>query len=452
MSLSFVKRLAPKSRAGDHRNMGVGSTMSFGIVVIVLFLGGFGAWALFATLESAAIAQGVLIVSGERKTVQHLEGGIVTDILVKGGDQVTAGQTLLVLGDTQSRALLSLLEAQFRSAAALQARLEAERDGQPRIRFPRWLNRAVRTQGLSAAHANGNNVLATQERIFRARAQSLANQEAIYNRQIAQQREDTVGLEEEIQAQDRQLELLGEEVRDARTLRAEGLESKTRLLALERREAQLVGQRARNKARIASIAQNISEMQLSITELGNARLSEVVQELSEVETQTSDLRERIQSARDVFSRTNVAATVSGTVMALRVFTRGGVIRAGEPLMDIVPDDDPLVIEAWVNPNDIDVVVADLPAKVRLTSFSHLTVPLLSGKVLQVSADSIIHERTGTALYEARVELDPEQPELAGLKLQPGMPAEVMIVTGKRTPLDYLIKPLVTSFRRALREE
>jgi multidrug efflux pump subunit AcrA (membrane-fusion protein) len=121
-------------------------------------------------------------------------------------------------------------------------------------------------------------------------------------------------------------------------------------------------------------------------------------------------------------------------------------------MDIVPDDDPLVIEAWVNPNDIDVVVADLPAKVRLTSFSHLTMPLLSGKVLQVSADSIIHERTGTALYEARVELDPEQPELAGLKLQPGMPAEVMIVTGKRTPLDYLLKPIVTSFGRALREE
>ena len=436
---------APKAPRPGRRRMGVARIIALGTVVIVLFFGGFGAWAVFAPLESAAIAQGVLSVSGKRKTVQHLEGGIVADILVREGDRVTAGQILLVLDDTRARAALSLLEGQHRSSAALKARLEAERDGLPEVRYPEWLRRAVRGSMAS-------DLLATQDRIFNARARSLANRTAIYRQRIGQLREEATGLEEEIEAQDRQTELLDEEMDGLRGLIERGFEGKPRLLALARRKAEVAGARARNRALIARVEQRVGETRLTIGELANQRLTEVVAELREVEARMSDLRERIAAARNVFSRTRVVAPVAGTVVNLRVFTRGGVIGQGEALMDIVPAGGELVIEVQVEPTDIDTVYPDLPAQVRLTAFSHLTTPILDGTVLQVSADRLTDDRTGAAFYEARIALDPGQPALANLKLQPGMPAEVMIVTGKRTALDYLIKPIVASFRRSLREE
>ena len=437
---------APKApRPGRRRRMGVARIIALGTVVIVLFFGGFGAWAVFAPLESAAIAQGVLSVSGKRKTVQHLEGGIVADILVREGDRVTAGQILLVLDDTRARAALSLLEGQHRSSAALKARLEAERDGLPEVLYPEWLRRAVR-------EGAAGDLLATQDRIFNARARSLANRTAIYRQRIGQLREEATGLEEEIEAQDRQTELLDEEMDGLRGLIERGFEGKPRLLALARRKAEVAGARARNRALIARVEQRVGETRLTIGELANQRLTEVVAELREVEARMSDLRERIAAARNVFSRTRVVAPVAGTVVNLQVFTRGGVIGQGEALMDIVPAGGELVIEVQVEPTDIDTVYPDLPAQVRLTAFSHLTTPILAGTVLQVSADRLTDDRTGAAFYEARIALDPGQPALANLKLQPGMPAEVMIVTGKRTALDYLIKPIVASFRRSLREE
>ena len=451
--MSPAGSLAPKAPAaprglqdrdvgGGPTGMGVGPTIAFGVVVIALFFGGFGVWAALAPLESAAIASGVVSVNSKRKTVQHLEGGIVADILVREGEVVAAGQNLVVLDDTQARASFSLIEAQYHSTAALQERLRAERDGLAEIRWPEWLREAV----------SGDDVLVTQERIFQARAQSLDNQTAIYTRRIAQMREEVVGLEEEIKAQDLQLALLEEELHGLRGLVEKGFEGKPRLLALKRRQAEIAGERARNRARIARVGQSVGETRLKITELDNARLNQVVEDLREAEARMSELRERLSAARHVLSRTHVTAPVSGTLVNLRVFTRGGVVGPGEPLMDIVPAGDELIIEARVEPTDIDVVYPGLPAQVRLTAFSQLTTPPLSGKVLQVSADNLVDERTGAPFYEARIALDPEQPELEPLKLQPGMPAEVMIVTGKRTPLDYLLKPVVTSLGRALREE
>ena len=436
---------AAKTPGAGRRSMGVGRIMVFGAVVVALFFGGFGAWAVFAPLESAAIAQGVLSVSGKRKTVQHLEGGIVADILVREGDRVAAGETLLVLDDTRPRAALSLLEGQHRSAAALKARLEAERDDLPEVRYPEWLRRAVRG---SAA----GDFLATQDRIFKARARSLGNRTAIYRQRIAQLHEEAAGLGEEIESHDRQIELLEEEMGGLRGLIERGFEGKPRLLALERKKAEVAGYRAQNRARIARVDQQVGETRLTMVELANGRLTEVVAELREVEARMSDLRERIAAARNVFSRTRVTAPVAGTVVNLRVFTRGGVIGRGEPLMDIVPTGGELVIEVRIEPTDIDTVYPDLPAQVRLSAFSHLTTPILSGTVLQVSADRLTDDRTGAPFYKAQIGLDTGQPALADLKLQPGMPAEVMIVTGKRTALDYLIKPIAASFRRSLREE
>ena len=435
----------PAPRTPARQGMGVGPTMVFGVVVVGAFLGGFGAWSAFAPLQSAAIAQGVVSVSGKRKTVQHLEGGIVADILVKEGGVVAAGQELVALDDTRARAAFSLLRAQHRSAAALKARLEAERDGLADMRWPAWLSEAV-------AEDAGDDVIATQARIFRARARSLDNRTAIHRRQIEQLRAEATGLEEEIDTQDRQLALLEEEIAALRSLVAKGVEGKPRLLALQRAKAEVAGARARNRSQVARVGQRVEETLLTSAELGNERLNDVVAELREVETGMSDLRERLASARNVLSRTRVLAPVSGTVVSLRVFTRGGVVGPGEALMDIVPAGDRLVVEARVEPIDIDTVRPELTAEVRLTAFSQLKTPTLSGKVVRVSADRLVDMRTGAPYYEARIVLDAEQPGLADLKLQPGMPAEVMIVTGERTALEYLLEPIVASFGRALREE
>ena len=443
-----MKLIEDRSGTAAHpgrRGMGIARTVVFGGIVVLLFFGAFGVWAAFAPLESAAIAPGVLSVSGKRKTVQHFEGGIISDILVEEGDTVTAGQTLLVLDDTRVGAAFSLLQGQYRSAAALKARLEAERDGLERVRYPLWLETAVE---------GGDTVdyLATQDRIFRARARSLDNRSAIYRQRIAQMREEAIGITEEIKAQDRHITLLDEEIESIRALVRKGFEGKSRMLALERRREEVAGKRALNRAKIARVEQRIGETRLTIIALENERQNEVVAELREVETRISDLRERMSAARDELLRTRVTAPVAGTVVNLRVFTRGGVVREGHRLMDIVPSGSNLVIEARVPPTEIDVVYANLPAQVRLTAFSHLTTPPLNGTVLRVSADRFTDERTGIAYYEAQIGLDPGQPELAGLRLQPGMPADVMIITGKRTALDYLLKPIVASFGRALREQ
>ena len=425
-----------------RRGMGVAPTVVIGIVVIVVFIGGFGAWGALASLDTAAIAQGRVSVHGKRKTAEHLEGGIVSDILVEEGDVVEAGQTLIVLDDTQSRASFSLLENQYNATAALRSRLQAERDGLAEIP---WLERLREGAG-------SKDFLEVQQRIFKARRRSLDNRAAIFRQRIAQSRAEVAGLEEEIDAQDQQIDLLEDELGGLGDLVAQGYEVKTRYLGLQRARMEIIGARARNRAQIARVRRSIGETQLEIAELGNAHLNEVMEELRASEARMSDLRERLSAARDVLLRTRVTAPVAGTVMDLRVFTRGGVVGPGEPLMDIVPAGDRFIIETRIDPMDIDVVHPDLPAQVRLTPFSHLATPILAGKVVQVSADSLVDERTGTLYFEARVALDPDQPQLRNLTLRPGMPVEVMIVTGKRTPIDYLLNPVVTSLRRALREQ
>ena len=415
--------------------------MAFAGAVVALFFGGFAAWAALAPLESAAIAPGALGVSGERKTVQHLEGGIVAGIEVAEGDAVAAGQTLLILDDTQPRAELARLEGQHRSAAALEARLVAERDGLDAIAWPEWL--------LATDDAD---VLATQERIFAARKASFGNETAILEQRIAQIREQAAGYAGQIAAQDREIALLGEEIRDIRPLVEKGHAPRPRLRALEREEAEIVGARARNRAQVARLDEAAGETRLQIVRLGNARMTEVTTELREVEARIADLNERLTAARDVLARTLVTAPVAGTVVGLGVFTRGAVVAPGQKLMDIVPAGDSLVIEARVAPIDIDSVAVGLPAQVRLTAFSLLTTAPLDGRVTRVSADAFTDERTGASWYEARIALDPGQPGLDGLELVPGMPAEVMIVTGSATPVEYLLKPILVSLGRSLRED
>ena len=426
-------------------DMAIGPSMKVGLAVVALFVGGFGLWGALFPLSSGAVAPGVIGVSSERKTVDHLEGGIIERILVTDGDIVQAGQTLIVLDDTRSRATLDLLEAQWRSAEALNARLESERDGLPAIRWPAEL------LGAAALHPETEEVLATQRRIFRARAESLGSQIAIRERQIEQLRERAAGLRDEVASLDRQADLLDEGLFDIRRSVLLGVESKhDRLLNAERDRERVGGERARTLSEIARIELAVTETELMIADLRNRRLDEVTAELREVETELSDLREQVEASRDVVARTRIAAPVTGAVMGMHVFTAGGVVDPGETLMEIVPLDDRLIIEARVRPNDIDSVVVGLPAQVRLPAFSQLGAPRLTGEVIRVSADRFSNERM--AWYEARIALDPEQPGLLDLPLTPGMQADVLIVTGARTVFDYLLTPIVESLGRALREE
>jgi len=427
------------------RRMGIAPTLVAGFLLIVVFFGGFGGWAAFAPLESAAIAPGVVSVDSKRKTVQHLEGGIVASILVREGDLVKAGQPLVHLDDTQARAQLGLVTGQYRSAVALEARLEAELEGLDAIAFPEVLL-AV------AGNADVDKLISTQNRLFRSRAESLVNQTNILRQRIAQLREEITGTQAEMTAQDRQLALVGEELATTEQLLARGYERRPRLLDLQRQQAEITGARAQNKARIARAHQSIGEAELEITQLSNERLSDVVGQLREVQSQIADLGEKMSAANDVLNRTVVTASVDGTVVNLQIATSGGVLAAGQPIMDIVPTDDSLIVEARLDPNDIDVVTLELPAQVRVSAFSQRTAPVLDGKVIYVSADRLMDERSGVPHYLVRVALTPEQKGLKGLVLQPGMPAEVMIVTGKRTPLDYLVRPIMQSFGRALHED
>ena len=408
-----------------------------GFVVGAGFFGGFGAWAALAPLDGAAIASGVLSVESSRKTVQHLEGGIVGAVLARNGDFVEAGQPLILLDETRPRAALEMLKVQRAAAAALSARLTAERDGADEIVFPAWL-------------AGGPEARA-EENVFRARRQALEGQTAILTERASQHREEIAALSAEIVSARKQGALIAQEVADVETLFNKGLERKARLLALQRQAAEIEGQRNRNEAMIAKVRRDIGETELKIVELRTTMLNEAVEGLRETQEKLAKLEEEIRAAEDVLTRTVIVAPASGVVVDLQIHAAGAVVQPGQPLMELVPQDDKLVVEARVEPSDVDVVHSGLPAQVKLTSFNQRYAPALDGRVKWVSADRLTDERTGQPYYTARVELEEGQEAKLEEALHPGMPAEVMIATGSRTMLDYLVSPLFRAIDRAGRE-
>lgn len=424
----------------------VGRVVIIGAAIVAVFFGIFGIWAAIAPLNTAAIASGEVMVDGRRKTIQHFEGGIVSEILVKDGTVVKSGQVLVRLQQTQAQAMLSLVDGRSIAARSLAARLTAERDDAKKITFPAVMQAAVKDGQVRAA-------MDGQRRIFDARRNSLASKTALLRKRDAQVRTEIRGLRSQIRADDRQLELIEEELAGIRSLVQRGLVAKPRLLALERRAAEIGGGRGRNVAAVARAQQTIGETQLKIEELKTERLNEVVRELREVESQLHDLGERRSASSDVLSRTEIRAPIGGTVVGLKVATTGGVIAAGEAIMDIVPTNSSLIVEAKVSPQDIDIVRAGLAAQVRFTALSQRNTVPVDGEVVSVSADRLSDQFTPEGYYLARIGL-PEtiHESLGGVTLQPGMQAEVMIVTGANTALGYFMKPVAESFNRAFRED
>ena len=399
------------------------------------FSGGFGGDALFDGLE----------FDGYRKTVQHLEGGIVGEILVREGERVAAGQVVVRLDDTTPKASLELLRGRWLVAGALEARLEAERDGLTQVRFP------ARLRG-RGDDAKARQILAGQTNIFEARRQALASQTAILVQRVAEYGEEIVGIEGQIRAETVQLELIREELADLRTLYDKGFARKPKLLQLQRRAAEIEGSRNLHRAQIARARQSMTEARMRAADLKTGRLNQVVEDLRKAQAELYDLNERLRAARDVLARTEIRAPLAGTVVDLRVHTSGGVIAPGEALLDIVPSGERLVVEAKIDPKDIDVVRPGLEAQVRFTAFNQRHLRPAVGRLTSVSADLLSDEASGESYYLARVELGASQSGAdAGVELYPGMQAEVMIVTGARSALDYLLEPLMKSFNRAFRE-
>ncbi len=417
-----------------------------GVIAFAAFFGGLGGWSAVAPLESAAIAAGTVSVDTHRKTIQHLEGGIVGEILVRDGDVVKAGQLLIRLDETRPRATLDLLNGRRTALAALESRLIAERDGRAEIWFPDWvLNKLADPKVVETV--NG------QVHILKVRRKVIQGRMAIHEKRIAQLVEEIKGFRGQIRSEDVQLELVKEEAADVRTLLEKGLARKPRLLALQRRKAEIEGSRARNQAGIARSQQRIEEARLQINDLGTEMMNEVVLQLREAQSELFDIAERIRAAEDVLNRVEIRAPLAGTIVELQVHTPSGVIGSGERLMDIVPSGDRLVIEAQIHPNDIDVVHPGLKAQVRLTAFSMRNTVPVEGTVISVSADRLIDERSGQSYYLARIWLTGELAgEFGGVKLYPGMPAEVMIVTGTRTAREYVFKPISDSLNRSFREQ
>jgi HlyD family secretion protein/epimerase transport system membrane fusion protein len=417
-----------------------------GFLIIALFFVGFGGWAALAPLGSAVVAHGSVVVDSKRKSIQHLESGIVREILVKDGEHVATGQVLVRLDDTQARTNLQLISGRYNAAMAQAARLKAEALGRKEISFPEELL-AQRDQKDVA------QLLDAETTIFGARLGELDNQTKILEQRDAQILEEIKGVEGQMAAQSRQMTLIKAEIADVSELLAKGLAPRPRLSQLQRTAAELDGQHSQNAAMIAKSRQDMGDTRLQIAELTVTRVNDAVAALGDTQKDVFDLSQQMLAARDVLDRMTIRAPQDGVVVNLAVHTVGGVINEGAPLMEIVPSLDQLVVEAHVEVTDIGKVRPELPAQIRLLAFSQRTTPSIDGRVAMVSADRIDDDKAKTAYYTARVAVDQKNlAALPNIRLYPGMPVDVMIETGKRTMLQYLLAPIENSFAHALREK
>jgi len=415
-----------------------------GLAIVLITFGLFGGWATFAPLESAALAPGVVTVQSYRKTVQHLEGGIVKELHSRDGDMVRAGDPLIVLDDTQIRAEYGMTRSQLVAAQAMEARLRAERDGVDQIDFGDMLE----SESKRAIEAREG-----ETQVFNARRGSRLGEVSVLEKRIGQLNEQISGLQSMINTKRSLENSYKNEISELKQLLSEGYVDKQRLLEQERKLDMLRAEVADHQSEITKTQLQISETELQVLQLNKDFNSEVVGQLSEVQTKVFDLREKMAALEDRLSRVVIRAPEDGMILGMKVHTIGGVVSPATPLLDIVPSISDLIVEAQVSPIDIDRVSAGKSADIRFSAFNSATTPVIQGEVRHVSADRLINEETGMPYYLARVALTEEGSRALGsLKLQPGMPAEVLINTGERTMLQYLMQPATDAFARSMIED
>jgi epimerase transport system membrane fusion protein len=422
---------------------GIAAPRRAGLIIAFLVFGVFGVWAATAPLDGAAHAQGTVTVRSYKKTIQHLEGGMISRIYVQNGDHVDAGEPLIELDSTQSVAQLEIATAQFTAMSALEARLLAERDGLDEVGFSSTLN---------SSEADVRSEMAAQQQIFAARKASREGSIAVLKQRIEQLRSRITGLQAVKASKEELAASFGEELADTRILLEQGFSDKLRLRDLERNHAVYTGEAAEMLSSIASTEMQIGETQLQILQTENDFRTEVVSQLGETQTRLKDLRERVTALTDIVERAVIRAPESGVVSGMQYHTEGGVIGPGAPIAEVVPQGDELIIEARVSLIDIDRVQVGQVATIRFSSFGNRT-PTLFGTVLNLSADTMADKNTGMPFYLARVAVNPESLEALGsLTLVPGMPAEVLIASGERTFLQYVMKPFSNAVARSLIED
>ena len=423
---------------------GMQARIKVGFSVVALIFGGMGVWSVTATLDGAVVAAGVVQVEAARKKVQHLEGGIVKEVRVRDGDSVAEGDVLIRLDDTSSGANLRLLQGQSAELAVRRYRLLAERDGAVELALPQVA--AIRSD------RSLNDIVSGQRALFEARRASRLLEIDLLRQQQMQLKSQIDGLQKQEASKVKQIKFFDDELEGLRTLFAQGLTPKSRLLALEREAERGRGDMAGLSAGMSGAETKVQEIELAILRINQTFHEKVTEELRTVEAELNTFSERLVSVEDQTQRTEIRAPRRGRVLNLAVHNAGSVIKPGETIMEIVPEDDTLVIGARIAPHDVDKVVPRAPALVRLSAFNQRTTPELVGEVQRVSADLVADAAGGPAAYQAIIEVSPREAErLQGLVLAPGMPAEVFIRTGARTPLGYLLKPLTDTFMRAWRE-
>jgi len=415
-----------------------------GALVILAFVLVMAGWGAVAPLSGAVMASGVLQAEGGRQAVQHPYGGVISELLVKEGDRVDAGQVLMRLSGAEPRAQVDVLLAERDALLAAQGRLVAERDGAEAPAFaPELLSR----QG----DASADQVMANETRLMAARAQQFETGQSVFEQQKGQLAERAAAAGAQVQSLTNQYQSLAAEVDNARSLLDQQLIERSRVNELERSLASLEADLAAQNAERAAIDKSMAEIDFEIAGLQRDRLAEVTDALRANQSDLASLAPRLAAAEDALARTEIKAPVSGSVVGLDVVTEGGVIAPGAELMGIIPSDNPLVVEARMQLSDVTDVDTGTSADIRLLAVPATTRPTITGTVETISADRIVDERSGQSFYALQVALNPEDVAAAGVDLQAGMPVQVVIPTRGRTMIDYLISPLVDEIGGAFRE-
>jgi HlyD family secretion protein len=435
----------PSASDGSLTFLHTGRVVRIGTSVVLIFVVGFLTWAAFAPLDSALTAPGVIVVESHRKTIQHLEGGIVKDILVKEGQTVQAGQTLILLDDTQARVQLALLQDEADGLAAQEARLIAERDGDDHVSFPPELL-ARQNEPKVAEDIRG------EEKAFETKRDSLQEQVGILTQRKGENGSVVAGLRAEQTALETQIALINEETGNVQLMVNKGLEPLPKLLALQRQAADLTGQRGQLLEKVSQVDLNNGETDIQIVNLKSQALDDALKDLRDVQSKRYDLSDRIQAARDILNRITMTAPVAGKVVDLTVHTKGAVIKPGDTVMEIVPEKDQLDVEAHVRPEDAEYVYVGQSAKVNMSAYMQRRLPMISGTVTGISADRLTDQRTGQPYFNAVVSVDRSAlKDFPEVRIIPGMPVDVAIETGTRTALDYFLEPIRDVIRSGMRE-